>query len=78
MIEKLVAIQTRDNLDDTEMGRRLGVGRSRWNALRNGKQELSHKNVLAAVGQWPELTRDLIDLAESTARSVTSVPRKDA
>lgn len=78
MIDKLQAIQKRDDLSDLEMGRLLGVSRSRWNAIRNGKQPLSDNLALAAAGVWPELTRDLIDRAASVASSVTIPNRSEA
>jgi transcriptional regulator with XRE-family HTH domain len=78
VLDELKRIQQRDKLSDAEMGRRLGVGRSRWNAIRNGKQTLSDNLALAAAGVWPELTRDLIDRAASAASSQTQTARTEA
>lgn len=72
MIEKLRQIQQRDKLSDADMGKRLGVSRSRWNAIRNGKQTLSDNLAFAAAGAWPELTRDLIERATLSAPLVTN------
>lgn len=78
MLTKLVDIQKRDKLTDAQMGDRLGVGRSRWNAIRNGKQPFSDNLALAAAGVWPELTRELIERAASAAPSVTVAGRTEA
>lgn len=78
MIEKLRLIQTRDRLSDAQMGELLGVSRSRWNAIRNGKQTFSDNLALTAAGVWPELTRDLIDRAASSAPSLTNRGTKPA
>lgn len=63
MLDELCAIQKRDKLSDTAMGSKLGVSRSRWNAIRNGKQTLSDNLALTAAGVWPELTRELLNRA---------------
>jgi hypothetical protein len=77
VIEKLVLIQKREALTDAEMGGVLGVSRSRWNAIRHGKQTLSDNLALTAAGVWPELTRDLIDRAASAAPTVTATGRQE-
>lgn len=71
-------IQTRDKLSDQQMAERLGVSRSRWNAIKNGKQPLGDSLALVAAGVWPELTRDLIDRAASAAPSLSPNPTKAA
>lgn len=78
MLPKLILIQKRDSLSDEEMGKRLGVGRSRWNAIRNGKQPFSDNLAFAAAGVWPELTRDLIERAASAVPSLTPAPTTEA
>lgn len=55
MLERLIAIQVRDRLDNAEMGRRLGVGPSRWSALRNGLQPWSERLELRAARAFPEI-----------------------
>lgn len=70
MLTKLRAIQVREGLNDTEMARRVRLSRSHWNLVKNGHRSLTHEMAVHAVGEWPELTRDLLDLA--TAR--VSVP----
>lgn len=78
MLNELRAIQTRDGLTDAQMGSRLGVSRSRWNAIRNGKQSLSDNLAMVAAGVWPELTRTLIDRAASAATIQTSPTTPEA
>lgn len=74
VLDELRSIQVRDKLTDTQMGARLGVSRSRWNAIRHGKQTLSDNLALTAAGVWPELTRTLIDRAASAATVQTATP----
>lgn len=78
MLNELRSIQRRDKLSDEQMGALLGVGRSRWNAIRNGKQTLSDSLALVAAGVWPELTRSLIDRAASAASSQTNGDASEA
>lgn len=70
MLDKLKAIQQRERLADGPMAERLGISRSAWNLIRNGKLELSDAVAVTAAGVWPELTRDLLDRAEQAAVSV--------
>lgn len=63
MLDKLVAIQTREALTDAQMGARMGLTRTHWNLVRNGHRALTHQTALRAAGAFPELTRDLIDMA---------------
>lgn len=77
MLNELLSIQTRDRLTDSQMGARLGVSRSRWNAIRNGKQTLSDNLAMVAAGVWPELTRTLLDRAASAATVQTSEPTQE-
>lgn len=72
MLDELRAIQKREALSDTDMGSRLGVSRSRWNAIRNGKQTLSDNLALAAAGVWPELTRELLNRAAGSTPAQTN------
>lgn len=72
MIDELRTIQKREHLTDEQMGARLGVSRSRWNAIRNGKQSLSDNLALAAAGAWPELTRSLLNRAVAASPSQTN------
>lgn len=64
---KLLDIQVREGLTDAQMATRLGIVRSYWHGIRSGKLTLSAKVAMRAVGQWPELTPDLINAAVATA-----------
>ena len=72
MLTELKAIQQRHGFSDEQMAARLGVSRSRWNAIRNGKQSLSDNLAIIAAGVWPELTRTLLERAASAASSQTN------
>lgn len=63
MLEKLVEIQRREGLTDGQMAARLNISRSSWNLARNGRSAFRDEWAVRAAGQWPELTRDLLDLA---------------
>lgn len=76
MLNELRAIQEREKLSDADFGARLGVSRSRWNAIRNGKQSLSDNLALAAAGVWPELTRELLNRAAGSKPSQTNDGRE--
>lgn len=78
MLDKVIAIQKREGLADGPMAERLGLSRSGWNLMRRGKLPFSGDVALRAAGAWPELTRDLLDRAESAASSLTNTPTKDA
>lgn len=73
MLAKLKAIQERDNLNDEDMAAKLGISRSAWSLIRRDKMPLSDAVAVRAVGAYPELTRDLLDRAESTAVSVANI-----
>lgn len=55
MLERLLAIQARDKLIDREMAVRLGIARSSWTDIRNGKRRLTEAVVMRAVRAFPEL-----------------------
>lgn len=63
MLDKLVAIQRREDLSDTRMAELLGMSRPWWSRVKHGHLRLSEKVAVRAAGVWPELTRDLLDLA---------------
>lgn len=67
MLQKLTAIQQREGLSDRGMAQRLGLSRPHWNLIRNGRRTLTPDVALRAAGAFPELTRDLLALAESKA-----------
>lgn len=63
MLAKLLEIQKREGLTDGQMAMRLGISRPTWNLVKNGRRPLRDDWSVRAVGQWPELTRDLLELA---------------
>lgn len=81
MRERLIEIQKRDGLTDGQMAERLGCSRPRWNMVKNGKRTFGEDMAVRAVGVWPELTRDLLDLAAASRPSpvvVTSTSENPA
>lgn len=74
MLDKLIAIQRREGLSDGPMAERLGLSRSGWNLMRRGKLAFSAEVAIRAAGEWPELTRDLLNRAESAALARTDGP----
>jgi len=64
---KLLDIQVREGLTDGQMAIRLGIVRSYWHGIRSGKLTLSAKVAMRAVGQWPELSMDLLTAAADSA-----------
>jgi DNA-binding XRE family transcriptional regulator len=74
MREKLIAIQRREGLTDAQMATRIGCARPTWNLIKNGRKPLHDTIAMRAAGAFPELTRDLLDLAAAVRVSVASVP----
>lgn len=72
MVTNLTAIQRRNGWSDREMAERLGIDRSYWTHIRLGRMDLSHTLALRAAGLWPELTRDLLELAVSVSTSTNT------
>lgn len=60
MLSKLIEIQEREGWPDAEMAARLGVARSTWTEVRNGRLPLSHKVQMAAAAAFAELRGDLL------------------
>jgi len=71
MLEQLTGIQERGGWPDVEMARRLGIARSTWTDIRNGKLPLSSKVQMAAARAFPELLGELV-------RTVSSATPADA
>lgn len=69
VLTKLIAIQSRERLNDAAMARRIGLSRPHWNLVRHGRRPLTHAVALRAAGAFPELTRDLIDLAADSVNT---------
>lgn len=60
MLPKLTAIQTEQGFTDAEMAARLGIARSTWTDVRNGKLPISAKVQMRAARAFPELLGDLL------------------
>lgn len=60
MLSKLTAIQTEQGLTDAEMAGRLGIGRSTWTEVRNGRLPISERVQMRAAKAFPELLGDLL------------------
>lgn len=71
MLTKLREIQQRDNLTDAAMAARLGIARSTWTEIKNGRLSLSSRAQMLAAGAFPELLGDLV-------LSVSQVPTEPA
>lgn len=63
MLSQLTAIQRRHGWSDAEMAGRLGLSRSHWNLVRNGRVSFTPELAVRGAGAFPELTRTLLDLA---------------
>lgn len=60
MKDKLIAIQRENDWQDAEMASRLGIARSTWTDIRNGRLALSERTQLAAARAFPQLLGDLV------------------
>lgn len=60
MLEKLIAIQTERGYADVAMARQLGIARSTWTDVRNGRLPMSAKVQMAAAKAFPQLLGDLL------------------
>lgn len=68
MREKLREIQRREALTDGQMADRLGVSRPMWNLVKNGRLRFTERWALRAAGAFPELSRELLELAYRIVR----------
>lgn len=60
MLTKLREIQRRETLTDAAMAARLGLARSTWTEIKNGRLALSPASQMAAAGAFPELLGELV------------------
>lgn len=60
MDDKLRAIQQREDLTDAEMASRMGIARSTWTEIKNGRLALSERAQMGAARAFPELVSDLV------------------
>lgn len=68
MLSKLTAIQSTQGLTDAEMASLLGIGRSTWTEVRNGRLPLSERVQMRAAKAFPELLGDLLMQVSNPAR----------
>lgn len=47
-------------MTDATMALRLGLARSTWTEIKNGRLNLSHRAQMAAAAAFPELLGDLV------------------
>lgn len=60
MREKLIGLQKTNEWTDAEMAGRLGVARSTWTEIKNGRLRVSEKVQIAAARAFPELLGELV------------------
>lgn len=60
MRDKLIQIQNRNGWADSEMAERLGVARTTWTEVKNGRNPISARMQMAAASAFPELLGDLV------------------
>lgn len=71
MREQLAAIQVRERLKDRDMALRLGIARSTWTDIKNGRLAVSEAVTLRAVRAFPELLPGhVMSLSRSAPESV--------
>lgn len=66
MLTKLREIQIRLSLTDAAMAARLGIARSTWTEIKNGRLTISPKVQMAAARAFPELLGDLLGSVSDT------------
>lgn len=71
MLNKLREIQQREAWTDARMAERLGIARSTWTEIKNGRLAFSGRHQMAAAAAFPELLGELV-------RSVSSKPTETA
>jgi transcriptional regulator with XRE-family HTH domain len=72
VLVKLAAIQEEQGLTDAAMAARLGIARSTWTEVRNGRLPISAKVQMSAAKAFPELLGDLL---MQVSNSPTTPPR---
>ncbi len=68
MLAKLILIQERNGWADRLMAERLGVARSTWTDMRNGRLSLSAKVQMQAARSFPELREELLGQVGTAAQ----------
>ncbi|HET7128942.1 MAG TPA: helix-turn-helix domain-containing protein [Gaiellaceae bacterium] len=72
MLKKLRQIQQAESLTDAEMASRLGVARSTWTDIKNGRLVLSERVQMRAAKAFPELLGDLLTSVSAAAPEAAS------
>lgn len=72
MLKKLIEIQARNGWADAEMAGRLGIARSTWTEVRNGRLALSERVQMLAARAFPELLGDLVTSVTVTPTEIAS------
>lgn len=73
MRDQLILIQQRERLSDLAMATRLGIGRSTWNEIRNGRRAVSEALMLRAARVFPELVGTLVMSVSASPDEVPAV-----
>lgn len=68
MLSKLRGLQTRNEWTDQQMATRLGIARSTWTEIKNGRLPLSERVQMRAVRAFPELLADLLSTVSGDAQ----------
>ncbi len=58
--ERIKSIQERDKFTDTEVSKRLGIHRTTWNRIKNGKSEPDKETLRKLARIYPELGLDIL------------------
>lgn len=72
VLSKLTAIQSDLGLTDAAMAKRLGVARSTWTEIRNGRLAISARVQMRAAHEFPELLGDLLMQVSNSAAKTGS------
>lgn len=57
VLELLIQRQETDGLLDKEMAAKMGISRSLWTFIRNGKRNLTYAHKRKAASVWPDLKK---------------------
>jgi len=67
MLAKLLQIQRDHGWQDAEMATRIGIARSTWTEIRNGRLPLSERVQMKATRAFPQLLAELVTSVTVTA-----------
>lgn len=77
LIDKLIAIQTKHDYTDTQMGEFLNITRVWWNMLKKGKRQPSATLAFMAKSSLPEAAKEADIFLTSKLSKVKSKGLKD-